>query len=246
MLPGEGFFAASGDGSGGKDEDKMSKQTHIFATRFDLEPGLKRFEAAKEVKFARCDLYYGPVYEQHLSLLEWSNLGKNTTGNHMSGPRFLVVTRNCKINVEAVPQVQANRVELSSQKAWSVASTGELSKAPVSFDRYLSDLEGTPDQPAANVRYDVSQKLNSDSIVFSPGGVYNNEPVVICGHIGTISASAVAQDLYKTFVKALTAGFEKIGNYRVGPEAIRLMDRGYRMVTIGIGSPAAYDLRRSV
>jgi hypothetical protein len=224
----------------------MSKQIHIFATRFDLEPGLQRFEAAKEVKYARCDLYYGPVYEQHHSLLEWSDLGKNTTGDHMSGPRFLVVARNYKINVEAVPQVRVNKAGFSSQKAWSVASTGERSKAPVSLERYLTDLESPPNQPAGNVRYDVSQKLNSDSIVFSPGVVYKDELVMICGHIGTISASEVAQDLYKTFVKALTADFEKIGNYRVGPEAVRLMDGGYRMVTIGIGFPAAYDLRRSV
>lgn len=223
----------------------MSKQTHIFATRSDLEPGLRRFEATKEVKYARCDLYYGPVYEQYLSLLEWSNLGKNTTGDHMSGSRFLVVPRNCKINVEVVPQVQLSGGKLPRQKAWRVTSSGELSGVGVSLDKYLGDLEGIPDQQPENTRYNVSQKLNADSVVFSPGGIYNDERVLVCGHIGTISTSAAAQDLYRVLVKTLTAGFEKIGNYRVGPEAARMMDEGYRMVTIGISSPAAYDLRRS-
>ncbi len=40
------------------------------------------------------------------------------------------------------------------------------------------------------------------------------------------------------------SGFEKIGTYRIGPEAARMMDEGYRMVTIEIASPGAYDLRR--
>jgi hypothetical protein len=224
----------------------VSKQTHIFATRSDLEPGLQRFEAAREIKYARCDLYYGPVYEQYLSLLAWPGLGKNPTGDHMSGPCFLVVPRDFKINVEAVPQVQQSGAKLFSQKVWTVAGSGELSNAPSSLEQCLSDLEGRPsNHRTPNVRYDVSQKLNADSIVFSPGGIYNGERVLICGHIGTISASAIAQDLYKTFVKATTKDFEKIGSYRVGPEAARLMDAGYRMVTIGMGSPRAYDLHRS-
>lgn len=220
----------------------MSKQTHIFATRADLEPGLRRFEAAKQVKYARCDLYHGPVYDQFLSLVDWGDLGRNLTGDHISGPRFLVVPRNSKINVEVVPQVQARSGD--TIKAWSVGSTGKISQAPTSVDQYLTNLGAPSEQPTADVRYDISQKLNSDSLVFSPGGIYQNERVLVCGHIGTISQSAVANDLYRAFVQSVTKGFEKIGGYRVGPEADRLMDEGYRMVTIGIGSPRAYDLRR--
>jgi hypothetical protein len=90
----------------------------------------------------------------------------------------------------------------------------------------------------------VSQKLNPDSITFLPGGIYKEEKILVCGHIGTIFNSAVSRSLYKAFVITVTKGFQKIGSYRVGPEASRLMDNGYRMVTIGITSPPAYDLRR--
>lgn len=145
-----------------------------------------------------------------------------------------------------MPQAEPVGAEVSNRDAWVVDSTGGLSKTPVSLSQYLSELEGAQasGQVDATVRYNVSQKLNLDSITFSPGGIYKSERVLICGHIGTVSTSAVAHDLYKTFVRAVTKGFEKIGGYRVGPEAARLMDEGYRMVTIGISSPPAYDLRR--
>ena len=74
-----------------ENKQPMSKQTHIFATHSDLEPGLKEFESKNKVKYARCDLYYGPIYEQYLSLLDWTDLGRNTTGDHVRGPRFLIV-----------------------------------------------------------------------------------------------------------------------------------------------------------
>lgn len=98
-------------------------------------------------------------------------------------------------------------------------------------------------QLGGGIRYALDQKPNQESIVFSPGGLYGDN-VLICGHIGTIWDNPVALTLYKTFVRSLTRGFVKIGSYRVGPEAEHFMDRGYRMVTIGISSPQEYDLRK--
>lgn len=99
-------------------------------------------------------------------------------------------------------------------------------------------------QKGGGVRYSLSQRLNPDSISFLPGGLFSDQKILVCGHIGTMSESQASISLYKVFVRAVTKGFEKIGSYRVGPEAARLMDEGYRMVTIGITSPTAYDLRR--
>ena len=99
-------------------------------------------------------------------------------------------------------------------------------------------------QKEGGVRYSLDQRLNPDSAVFSPGGVYGDQRVLVCGHIGTASESRVSIELYKAFVRLVTKGFEKIRAYRVGPEAARLMDEGYRMVTTSLGSPPAYDLRR--
>ena len=177
-----------------------SKQTHIFATRSDLVPGLRKAESELGIQYARCGRYSGPQIEQYASLIEWEELGRNTTGDHMSGPQFLVTPAAQKINLEPIP---------SSGGVWS-----------------------------------LSQKMNPDSIVFLPGGVYKDQPAIIAGHIGTIWESSAASSLYKGFVKAITKGFEKIGSYYVGPEAAGLMSQSYRMVTIGLGSPTIYDLKR--
>ena len=121
----------------------MSTQAHIFGTRSDLEPGFKRFESEIEVKYARCDLHYGPVYEQHCSLLDWDDLGKNTTGSHITGPCFLLVPRSRKISLEPVPQ-STNRLASSPaarQKGLIVSEAGDVSASRVPFDRYLAELE---------------------------------------------------------------------------------------------------------
>jgi hypothetical protein len=83
----------------------QSKQIHILATRSDLEPGLRVFEAQSGVKYVRRALYYGPTFEQYFSLLNWEGLGKNKTGQHITGPCFLVLKRDVQVNVETVPQV---------------------------------------------------------------------------------------------------------------------------------------------
>jgi hypothetical protein len=134
--------------------------------------------------------------------------------------------------------------------AWTIDSTGCLPKHAAPLHQYLTELEGdyglADRESAGQVRYAVSQRLNPDSLTFLPGGIYKQEKILVCGHIGTIFDSEISRKLYNSFVSHVTKDFEKIGSYRVGPEAVRLMNEGYRMVTIGITSPAAYDLYRSV
>jgi hypothetical protein len=210
-----------------------SKQTHFFATRADLEPGLRRAETELELKYARCGLLYGPVFEQRLSLFDWDELGKNTTGDHMTGPCFLVVKRNTELKLEPIRQRREGEGTVRFKTASSNESEFIQTNVAKGTERSLSDI-----------RYDLSQKLNPDSIIFRPSGIYDGERVVVCGHIATLSKSRIAAGLYRTFVRSVTNTFEKIGSYRVGPEAVRLMDEGYRMVTISVGSPREYDLRR--
>jgi hypothetical protein len=171
----------------------------------------------------------------------------------MSGPQFLVVRQSHKITLEPFINAggsSAGTRPATPQRAFVVDRVGELSKSTISLEKALWALEDTAEEstkqePGESASYVLSQKLNSDSIVFSPGGIYNGQPVLVCGRIGTISQSASSKNLYKTFVNAAIQNFEKIGSYYVGPEAGRLMQQGYRMVTIGIGSPAIYDLRRA-
>lgn len=228
-----------------------SKQTHIFATRSDLVPGLSKIEADLGIRYARCGQYAGMIFEQYLSLLEWDGLGKNTTGDHVSGPTFLVVLRSHKINLEPISDVRNSSDTCSpkAQRVFSIDKVGELSGSASSIEEALGALEGTTgsdnnSEACGKASHALSQKLNPDSIVFSPGGIYSGQKILIAGHIGTISRTTASLDLYKRFAKAAIRNFEKIGSYYVGPEAVRLMQQGYRMVTIGISSPAIYDLRR--
>lgn len=228
-----------------------SKQTHIFATKLDLVPGLTRIETELGVRYARCGTYAGSIFEQYASLREWDGLGKNTTGDHMSGPQFLVVPKFQKINLEPafVSGASSSTGQAGRQNAVVVDAVGRLSHSTLSLENAMALLADTgtqdPQSKALESTYVLSQKLNLDSIVFSPGGIYDELPALIAGHIATISQSKNALSLYKEFVKAIIDGFEKIGSYYVGPEARRLMGQGYRMVTIAIGSPNVYDLKRA-
>lgn len=228
-----------------------SKQTHIFATRPDLVPGLTAIEAELGVRYARCGSYAGGVFEHYSSLLQWDGLGKNTTGDHLSGPQFLVVPESEKITLEpvVVSGPSSSRGQAGVQNAILVDAVGQLSRSTVSVDKALALLDHIGTQNTEPKKFEstyvLSQKLNPDSIVFSPGGIYNKLPALIAGHIGTISQSKNALTLYNKFVKAIIKGFEKIGSYYVGPEAARLMAEDYRMVTIGISSPTVYDLKRA-
>jgi hypothetical protein len=182
---------------------RRSRQTHTFATRADLVAGLKQAEEQLEIRYYRSDeLRFDSQFEQFDSLVGWAELGRNTTGDHTGGHRFLVVHKQTRIKVERIRQ------------------TG------------------------GGVRYALDQLRNPDSVTFLPGGIYGDNRILVCGHIGTASESDISIVLYKAFTRAVTKGFEKVGAYRVGPEASRLMEQGYRMVTIGVTSPAEYDLRR--
>jgi hypothetical protein len=229
-----------------------SKQTHIFATRLDLVPGLSRVEIDLGVKYARCGTYAGIVFEQYSSLLEWDDLGKNTTGNHLSGAQFLVVPKSQKINLESPPGAGVSDLrspQSTSSRAVMVGRAGKISASSLSLEEALSSVEDSrgddvAEKPARYATYVLSQKLNPDSIVFIPGGIYSEQPALVAGHIGTISDSVASLGLYKAFNKAILKNFEKIRSYHVGPEAADLMQRGYRMVTISIGSSPIYDLQR--
>jgi hypothetical protein len=146
-----------------------------------------------------------PKFEPKASLVDWEALGKNVTGDHVTGYSFLVF--------RAGSRVSARRVH---EGGWT----------------------------RGKVRYTLDQLQNPESISVRLGGIFDSQKVLVCGHIGTASDSAVSITLYKAFAKAIVKGFQKVRNYHVGPEAIRLMDEGYRMVTVSVGSPPEWDLRK--
>lgn len=84
---------------------------------------------------------------------------------------------------------------------------------------------------------------NDQSIVFSPGGIFNGK-YLVCGHIGTTFRNEESLTLFKIFSKTLIKNFKKVKGYYVGSEAEVMLDKGARLVTISISSPEIYDLKR--
>ena len=190
-------------------------QTHIFATRTDLVTGLRVIESQKRLKY--------------VALYRYSSRSKGTP---------IVVPHKS-------PEFEEYD-SLLSVPSLGVNVTGDHN----SGDHYLIVTAETQVriesvlQREGGVHYFVNQLLNPISITFLPGGLYQSG-YMICGHIGTISEHPESIEMYKAFSRALTKGFKKVGNYKVGPEALRLMDQGIRMITIGIDEPPKYDLKRN-
>src|SRR5262249_49812017 len=86
----------------------------------------------------------------------------------------------------------------------------------------------------------VDQLLNSDSVEFKPGGVWN-EDVVLHGRVATASESQMSQTLMKRFQAAIKKAFSKVKAYYVGPQALKLLQSGKRL-TISAQSPKEFDL----
>lgn len=178
-----------------------SPQTHLFATREDLRPGLERIEAAWKLQYVLCDLYLANEPKRYGSAFLLEDLGINATGDAARSPVYLVMPAASTIYVKEVPQRNGG------------------------------------------VRYSVTQLGNPDSIAFRPSGIYQGNCLVV-GNVGTVSEDARSLRLYRGLTRELTRGFKKIRMYLVGPEALRMLDEGKRLVTMGVRSPAEYDLRR--
>jgi hypothetical protein len=88
----------------------------------------------------------------------------------------------------------------------------------------------------------LDQLANPDSVVFLPGGIWN-EDVVIQGHVGTASDSELSQALMKRFQSAIKKSFTKVKAFYVGPHALEFLESGKRL-TSSARSPREYDLAK--
>jgi hypothetical protein len=86
----------------------------------------------------------------------------------------------------------------------------------------------------------VDQLANADSVVFLPGGAWD-DGVVIQGHVGTASDSQISQALMKRFQAAIKKSFKKVKAFYVGPRALVSLENGKRL-TSSARSPREYDL----
>lgn len=86
----------------------------------------------------------------------------------------------------------------------------------------------------------IDQLVNPDSVVFVPGGIWN-EDVVLNGLIGTASDSEISKDLMKRFQAAVKKTFSKVKAFYVGPKALALLESGKRLAG-AVQSPREFDL----
>lgn len=112
---------------------------------------------------------------------------------------------------------------------------------------YLVSLRGTAlralevPQEAGGLCFSISQMLNDDTIIFSPGGWYGND-IILYGSLGTVSNSVTSKNLYNFFAKPFREYFRKVQEFYAGTEALNLAKGGVRL-TIGASSPMEFDLK---
>jgi hypothetical protein len=89
--------------------------------------------------------------------------------------------------------------------------------------------------------YSIDQSNNPYSIMFQPGGMYN-ETCLIRGTIATISDAKESRELYRFFSKTIIKNCKRIKGWYIGPEAMKLAKSGTRLITMHASQDPIYDL----
>jgi hypothetical protein len=90
--------------------------------------------------------------------------------------------------------------------------------------------------------FDVGPSKNPHSIIFQPNGIYQDS-YLIRGNIGTVSESKESIELYGVFSKGIVKGFTRVKGWYVGPEALKLMASGVRLITMHVEESLVYDVK---
>ena len=110
------------------------------------------------------------------------------------------------------------------------------------FDKGLSILIRSVPQRRGGIKYAIDPMENKPTMVLHVGGLLGSQRL-ISGDISVATGDKKADEIYALFAKEIRRSFEKIRSYYVGPEAVKLLDQGFRL-TPTEKSPEAYDLRR--
>ncbi|WP_108670428.1 hypothetical protein [Peribacillus acanthi] len=81
----------------------MSKEVHFFATKADLEKGLKELTFTRNVKYVRTGLFDNKEVPIYTSFSEIGDFGINHSGNHIS-ESYLVLDQNIELQIREVHQ----------------------------------------------------------------------------------------------------------------------------------------------
>jgi hypothetical protein len=101
--------------------------------------------------------------------------------------------------------------------------------------RHVQQIKG-------GVRFAIDQRENPDTIVVAPGGRYGSV-IILSGMLGTISQTAISQNLYTNAANIVRKSFFRHQEYFIGPAARELWNLGVRL-TDSASSPIGFDLKR--
>jgi hypothetical protein len=113
---------------------------------------------------------------------------------------------------------------------FGVSQTGRLAAADHNYivvPKGASIVVQEVPQRRGGIRYVIDHRENP-SVVFRPGGMFGKD-CLIAGELGTPRADEVSLAIWKLFSRHFFREFVKIGLYRVGPEALRLLHAGLRL-----------------
>ena len=95
-------------------------------------------------------------------------------------------------------------------------------------------------QSKGGIKYAFDPTCCEYSVVFKTGGL-SEENALISGEISTLGETTQSKNFFKQMAKDVIKGFVFIKSYWVGPEALVLLNTGYRL-TRSIKSPKEFDL----
>lgn len=102
-------------------------------------------------------------------------------------------------------------------------------------------IEEVP-QSKGGLKYEVSEVLNPDTVIFWPAGEFSQKNAVIEGIITTNSNTTKSIELYNSFVKTMKKQFIKYKSYYLGVDANEFFRKGWRLAE-NLERPEAYDLK---
>jgi len=91
------------------------------------------------------------------------------------------------------------------------------------------------------IKYAVDQYINPNSIIICPGGVYNNQSIIM-GMIGSTSVNSESKTIENQYKREIKKYFSNVRGMWVGEEAFTMLQNGARL-TSSVRSPKECDLQ---
>jgi hypothetical protein len=195
-----------------------SGSVHFFATVRDLTPGLLSAESQRSLQYILDRQYVDPTeIEKYSSAFHIPGLGR--VEGRLS-ERFFVMEAD-------KPLRMSRSVVIPKVLGWKRTCAIGLALFGIVV-------------PGGEVRYDIFQRANRNSILFAPGGIHRSGALV-AGEMSAMGDVRGRESLFKLLVSRICSGFVKIKSFYLGQEAFTLLQKGTRL-TMDVEASPIYDL----